>query len=108
LFVEASLKRITPASSRTTLAGSVMKRLAPSTMKGNLGTPSFKNNLSTFDRLMASGLPPQGTKKSAWMVESKWAVFLKLTPDSITLPSGNYLFLSLTVTKYPYGLKVPL
>jgi hypothetical protein len=32
LFVEASLKRMTPASSRTILAGSVMKRFAPSTI----------------------------------------------------------------------------
>ena len=65
LLAEESLKIITPASIRTLLAGSEIKRFAPSTMYLNLHFPFGRNNLSTLLVFIESGLPPQGTKKSA-------------------------------------------
>lgn len=65
LLAEASLNKITPASSKIYLAPSVMNKLAPSTMYLNLGVPLLRNIFSTLTTLIASGLPPQGTKKSA-------------------------------------------
>jgi hypothetical protein len=63
--------------------------------------------LLTFYRFTDSGLPPQGTKKSAATSGCKWKLFLKCKPDSTISPLGSFLFSSVTSTKYPYGDNAP-
>jgi len=99
LLVEASLNKITPESSNFFLAPSEQNKFAPSTIYLNLGVPSFLNILLTFYRFTDSGLPPQGTKKSAATSGCKWKLFLKCKPDSTISPLGSFLFSSVTSTK---------
>lgn len=92
-----------PESSITYLAASEINKFAPSTIYLNLGFPSyFLNILLTFDKLTASGLPPQGTKKSAVTSGFKWKLFLKFIPEATLYPLGKVTLLSLHKTLYPF------
>jgi len=52
----------------------------------NLGLPSFANMRCTLLRLMDSGRPPQGKKKSLFTSGFKWNSLRKISPDSINCP----------------------
>lgn len=91
LLVEASLNKTVFLSSNIYLAVLEMNKFAPSTIYLNLQVPSFLNIYSILFKLILSGLPPQGTKKSAVSSGYKWKVFLKWIPDSTNSPFGNVI-----------------
>jgi hypothetical protein len=89
LLVLESLKRTTPFFSRNNLACWVKNKLAPSTTYLKFGLPSASIRFETFEMLTASGLPPQGTKRSA--LTRKWKLFRKSVPSGMISPANGQL-----------------
>eukprot|EP01139_Manchomonas_bermudensis_P019716 Amastigsp_a677165_29.p4 type:complete len:158 gc:universal Amastigsp_a677165_29:1378-905(-) len=101
LFADASLKSTTPASSSTDRASGVMKRFAPSTIHLKRGAPFESKILWTFDAVIDSGRPPQGTKRSADESALRWNESRSTWPEATTSPLGSVTSRSLRRTRNP-------